>query len=103
VNSSLAITTQHLPDAASAPMRNRAKFRITDTMLALLLTEDHHNYEVQDGIPKGARILGAQYDLMANVWTVGVEHESLPYCREGSIPITIDPILHFSDWPAEAE
>jgi hypothetical protein len=66
---------------------HRAVFELSAQLLIELFKPGRRSYEVVGNpIPADARVYGAEYDSLRDVWRVGLEHESFPPCPELSFP-----------------
>jgi hypothetical protein len=67
-------------------------FTIDAHGLATIMTEGHA-WRCKGGVPDGARILAAQFDLMTNRFRVAVEHSSFDEVPDGIMPPEFAPLL----------
>jgi len=70
-------------------------FRITGQGLVDIFRQDgrERHYRVERGLPVDARVLGARYDAVRDVWDVAVESESFDELPEGAEPPVLEATM----------
>jgi hypothetical protein len=76
----------------------RVVFELSAALLVDLFKAGKRSYEVvRNTNPDDARVYGAAYDPLRDVWRVGLEHESFPACAEGNAPEVRHPDIEIRE------